>query len=185
VDRSAPAPPVDGLEPTWAQAGLSALPESPSVASLDRTGSSRGRFGAHSRPTAPLRPASRTQRTRERPYPPSLSCAPHDPMAPPSLALRRIWYTGQPDSYVVNRYTGTRMWTGPSCTPGRPAFHAGLPPFSPLSPCQNPHVSSPPRRTRMFDLRRRSSRAVSPSPGTRTCPPASRPAVALPFLPGP
>jgi hypothetical protein len=143
------------------------LPESPSVAFLDRTDGSRGRFGAHSRPTATPRAASRTQRTRERPYPPSLPRAPHDPAAPPPLPLHRIWYTGQPDSYVINRYTGTRIWTGLSRPSGRPAFHAGPPASGPLSPCQYPHVSSPPRRTRLPDRRRRSSPAVSPPPSTR------------------
>ena len=145
------------------------LPESPYVASLDRTGVSRGRFGGCSRPAAPPRPTARTQRTRERPHPPSRHRSVHDPTAPPALSLHRIWYTGQPAPYVVNRYTGTIMRTGLSRPPGRYVFHVGLPDSGPLSPRQHPHVSSPPRRTRTPDRCRTRSSPAASTPLRSTC----------------
>jgi hypothetical protein len=85
--------------------------------------------------------------TREHPRSSSRRQTLHDRAAPPVLPPHRIWYTGQPDSYVVNRYTGTKMRTGLSRPPGWHALRA-------VSPASGPLSSPEPARYAVACLRR-------------------------------
>jgi hypothetical protein len=161
MDRRVQAPPLDGRDAAWQATGL-ALPGSTFVASVERTGGSRGGYGARFRPSAPPRPASRNARAREPPHPLSIRPALRDAAATPLLPAHRIWFTGKPASYLVNQYTGARMWIRSDHLTWRHACGQGARLEALLSPCPKSSVSSPPRPSLLPDRRRRSGPGASP-----------------------
>lgn len=111
---------LKATSPLGHQPGYPFAPTNPYVASWDLTRVSHSKFGGRSRPGAPRRPVSRTDRSRGRPHRRPRPSVPPTSTAPPPLPAGRIRYTGRPKTYMVYRYTG--------CAGGRagPQFQAAV-----------------------------------------------------------